>query len=360
MAFTGKKLNIVTEYLSNYIRNNSLKIGSRLPTENELIEATGVSRVTLRRALSNMQESNQIYSIQGSGYFVGEKSVVSEDKTIPIIISYDHENSKILNIVHGAQSYLESRGCRHELHVSKKNPVSEKAILTELYDQGCRCAIIFPVSSETNNDFYFEMLQKGMNLVFIDRQPLNVSCCNLVQSDNMTGGYLAAKHLIELGHKKIAVFGLEPMTHTSTIQERYLGYKHALRQYGIPEPEKSYFYSYYQRENDDVRELLNPSNGFTAIFAINDNAAVDIATHAHNRNIKIPDQLSVIGFDNLNITTVFNPHLSTIDQPFTSLGENAAEIAYKIITNASTGYIQKTLPIQLIARDSTKSPYPNI
>ena len=354
MAFTGKKLSLVTGYLTDYIQKNALTKGQRLPTETELIEAIGVSRVTLRRALANMQEENLIYSVQGSGYFVGDHFFPRENHVIPIIISYDHENSKILNIVHGAQNYLKARSCELEVHVSRRDPKAEKEMLLQLYEQGCRCAIIFPVSSEDNSDLYFHLLQNGMQLIFIDRRPADISCCHLVMSDNMTGGYLATRHLLELGHRRIATFGLEPMAHTSTIQERVLGYRHALREFGVPEPEKSYFFSAYKRQNRDVEEIFDPANGFTAVFAINDHAAVDIATHAYRYGLRVPEDLSVIGFDNLDITTVFTPHLSTIDQPFTQLGESAAEIAFQCLTGNVTGYIQKSLPIRLIPRDSTR------
>lgn len=351
--YKGKKLNIVTDFIKEYISINNLKHGDKLPTENEIINATGVSRVTLRRAFSNMQEQNQIFSIQGSGYYLGDSIKNKEDITIPIIISYNQENSKILNLVGGAQKRLDSYKCNSTVHISRRDPVTEREMLQELFDSGCRCAIIFPVSSEDNTDFYFSLIQKGMNLVFIDRQPQGIYCCNLVQADNMTGGYLATKHLIEQGHRNIAVFGLDPLVHTSTIGERYAGYKQALREFGIDLPHKSYYYSKYRICNSDVEELLSPHCNITAVFAISDHAAVDIATHAYNKNLNVPNDLAVIGFDNLDITTLFTPHLSTIDQPFTQLGEEAAEIAYNIISGSSNGYTQKILPVRLIQREST-------
>lgn len=353
MAYTGKKLSIVTKYIEDYIRNNALEKGSRLPTESELIENTGVSRVTLRRALSNMQEQNQIYSIQGSGYYVGELIGNHQTDVVPIIISYDHENSKILNIVQGAQTYLNNRQCELSLHISRRNPQIERKLLQQLYEEGYRCVIIFPVSSEDNVDFYFQMIQKGMNLIFIDRQPQNISCCNLVKSDNMSGGYLATKHLIEQGHKNIVVFGLEPLVHTSTIYERYSGYKYAMREFGLKEPPQSYFYAQYKKMNDDIAKIFDPMNKITAIFAINDHAAVDIATHAYNMGLKVPDDLAIVGFDNLDVTKIFTPNISSIDQPFTQLGESAAEIAYKYITKNTTGYTQTILPIKLFVRESS-------
>lgn len=353
MAYTGKKLSIVTKYLEDYIKQNNLETGTRLPTESELIEKTKVSRVTLRRALCNMQEQKLIYSIQGSGYYVGKLNVNFQTDSVPIIISYDHEDSKILNIVQGAQTYLNKRQCSLNLHISKRNPQIEKELLQQLYNQGYRCVIIFPVSSEDNIEFYFSMIQKGMNLIFIDRQPKNISCCNLVKSDNMTGGYLATKHLIEQGHRNIVVFGLEPLDHTSTIYERYCGYKHAMQEFGIPEPSQSYYFAPYKKENDDIKKILNPANKITSVFAINDHAAVDIATHAYNAGLKVPDDIAIVGFDNLNVTKIFTPNISTIDQPFTQLGESAAEIAYKYINKTLTGYTQIILPIKLLVRESS-------
>ncbi|MBR7071293.1 MAG: GntR family transcriptional regulator [Clostridia bacterium] len=344
-------------YLLDYIRAHSLTVGAKLPTEKEMMEHTGVSRVTLRRSLANMQDEKLIYSVQGSGYFVGDGCDALRVDTIPLIISYNHENSKILNIVHGAQSYLEKHHCQLDLRISKKNSEIEKQTLEQLYQEGYRCAIVFPVSSEENADFYFEMIQKGMHLVFIDRKPKGLSCCNLVTCDNMTGGYLATKHLIEQGHRNIVAFGLEPLEHISAVSERYAGYRRALKEHGIPEPPKSYYYAQYRKYNEDIEAILNPENRITAVFAINDHAAVDIATHAYEHGLKVPDSLAVIGFDNLDITAVFSPHLSTIDQPFTQLGEVSAKLAYKILTHAVQGFTQRVLPVKLIIRESTQRKF---
>lgn len=353
MSYTGKKLSIVMDYLNDYIRKNALENGARLPTENELIECIGVSRVTLRRALANMQEEKLIHSVQGSGYYVGELRSRKTD-TVPLIISYDHENSKILNIVHGAQDYLNRRNCKLDVHISRRNPQTEREMISQLFESGHRCMIIFPVSSEDNVDFYFQMIQKGLNFVFIDRRPQFINCCNFIRSDNMTGGYLATKHLIEQGHKNIVVFGLEPLTRTSAVYERYFGYKMAMQEYGLDLPEQQYYCAPYRKFTEEVQKIFQEKNKITAVFAINDHAAVDIATHAQKLGRSIPDDLAVIGFDNLDITSIFTPHLSTIDQPFTQLGESAAEIAYKHITNTLDGYIQRVLPIKLIVRESTQ------
>ena len=350
---TGKKLEIATDYMCNYIQNNHLAQGDRLPTEKQLVEDTGLSRITLRRALSNLQEKGMISSIQGSGYFVGSSYQAIKTDSLPMVVSYGHNSSRILDMVQGAQVFLDSVHCRLNVTVTGRNPNNEKEAIEELYRTGARCAIVLPVSSEDNCDFYFHMIQSGMNLVFVDRKPTGITCCDLVQSDNMTGGYLTTKHLIEQGHTRIAVFGLEPLTHTSTIGERYAGYRYAMLEHGLALPEKSYFYAQYQRRSPDIDELFSPSCGITAVCAINDFAATDLIRHAREHGLKVPRDFSITGFDNLDISHQFIPPITTVDQPFSDLGCIAAEIAYQYLSGTNNGYTTRLLPVQLIVRDST-------
>ena len=351
--YTGKKLESVIDYILRYIRTNHLQPGERLPTEKVLMQETGVSRVTLRRALSVLQEKQVLYSVQGSGCFVGQHAEPEKALEIPIVISYGHSTSRVLEVIQGAQRYLESVNCSLTVTVTGKDAEKERENIEQLYRAGVRHAIVLPVSSVDNRDFYFRMAQAGMRFVFVDRAPTGMGCCNLVQSDNMTGGYLATKHLIEQGHRRIAVFGVEPLQHTSTIAERYEGYRLAMREAGIPLPTKNYYYSVYQKSSPDVEELLDPATGITAVCAINDFTAVDLIRHARQRGLNVPEDLAITGFDNLDISAQFVPTITTVNQPFKLMGKLAAEIAYTQMTEASVGYVHRLLPVELIRRDST-------
>jgi len=352
--YTGKKLDIATDYITHYILANHMATGDRLPTEKQLMEETGVSRVTLRRALANLQQKGALYAVQGSGYFVGKSSELTKAQAIPIVVSYDSSTSRIMEVIQGAQRYLDSVNCSLTLTVTGRDAKKERDKIEQLYRSGVRQVMILPVSSEDNRDFYFQMAQAGMSLVFIDRAPNSISCYSLVQSDNMTGGYLAARHMIEQGHRRIAVFGLEPLQRTSTIAERYAGYCYAMRESGLPLPEKNYFYSPYQRSSSDVDELLDPANGITAVCAINDHAAIDIIHHAQQRGLRVPQDLAVSGFDNLDITSQIVPTVTTVNQNFKQIGKAAAQIAYELMTETSIGNITRHLPVDLVIRDSTK------
>ncbi len=352
-AYTGKKLNTATDYLMNIIKGNKLMQGDQLPTEKEMVQASGVSRVTLRRALANLQSEGMIYSVQGGGYYVGRVFQNSSMNFIPFVVSYDNHTSKILDVIQGAQDYLDSVHCRLSVTISGRDPNREREIIHQYYQDGIRCLIVFPVSSEDNIDFYFEMARSGMNFIFIDRKPTSLSSCNFIQSDNMMGGYVATRHLVDQGHRRIAAFGLEPMQHTSTIGERVNGYKRALQECKLDIPEKHYFYSPYRVSSPDLEALLDPNNGYTAVFCISDAAAVDFAQHAYRMGIRIPQDISIVGFDNLDITANFSPPISTIEQSFTSLGKTGAEIAYSYLTDNHIGFTNRILPVKLIVRDSS-------
>ncbi len=354
--YTGKKLEAATNYICDYIQSNHLVQGDRLPTEKQMIEDTSLSRITLRRALSNLKEKGVVSSVQGSGYFVGSTYQATRTDSVPMVVSYGHNSSRILDVVQGAQAYLDSVHCRLNVTVTDRNPNNERGVIEDLYRSGIRCAIVLPVSSEDNCDFYFHMIQSGMKLIFVDRKPTGISCCDLVQSDNMTGGYLTAKHLIDQGHTRIAVFGLEPLTHTSTISERYAGYRYAMQEHGLELPEKSYFYAQYQRRSPDVEELLSPSSGITGVCAISDFAAADLIRHAKESGLRVPQDLSITGFDNLEISQQFIPPITTVDQPFRDLGRIAAGIAYQYLSGDHCGYISRLLPVHLVVRSST-TPY---
>lgn len=351
--YSGKKLELATNYIMEHIRQNNLLQGDRLPTEREMIEASGVSRVTLRRALANLQAQGLTYSIQGGGYYVGKAFRNLKVNFIPLVVSYGHSSSKILEVIQGAQDYLNQMHCRLNVSISSRDPQHEREIIEQYYNDGIRCIIVFPVSSEDNETFYFKMIQDGMNFIFIDRKPSIISSCNLVQSDNMMGGYQAAKHLIGQGHKRIAVYGLDQVQHVTTLTERTDGYRVAMREAGLDLPEPYYFYSKYQVSTPAVEDLLNPANGYTAVFALTDNAAIDIIQHAHQRGLRVPDDLAVIGFDNLDITASYSPAISTIAQPFAQLGMHSAQIAYSYLSNEHIGYIQRILPVELIVRESS-------
>ena len=175
-----------------------------------------------------------------------------------------------------------------------------------------------------------------------------------VNIDNFKGGYDATRHLISLGHKKIGLIS-GPFSDESSSLDRIAGYMKALDQADIK------FKEDYLREGDFtfrtsqrlVKELLSLPEPPTAIFAVSDETAIGAIKGAKELGISVPQDLSIVGFDNLELSYFYNPALTTIAQPMTQMGKRSTEILLNIIENKKVDEFQVILPHKLIERDST-------
>lgn len=193
--------------------------------------------------------------------------------------------------------------------------------------------------------------------VIVDREVSQVPTA-VVLINNLKGGYLAAEHLIGLGHRRIAcVTG--PATISGSI-ERVNGYRQALTQAGLPIDEQLIVPGNFQFGGGvaAMRSLLNLSDPPTAVFFCNDLMAVGGMRTLHYAGIKVPDQVSVVGFDNIQIASLISPELTTIAQPFNELGRVAANKLIETINSHESLPAQSytVLDPYLIVRDSTAAP----
>jgi LacI family transcriptional regulator len=164
-----------------------------------------------------------------------------------------------------------------------------------------------------------------------------------------------AKHLLQLGHREIG-FISGPLAQRSA-REREAGFIAALRSAGIvvrPEHSGEGDYS-FESGIDCARAILNRSNRPTAIYASNDRMAAGILTVAAELGIRIPDDLSVVGFDNSYLASVLNPALTTIDRPMVNIGERAAEWLVRSQSGQSSEREQSSeqFELKLVVRRST-------
>ncbi|RME81288.1 MAG: LacI family transcriptional regulator [Caldilineae bacterium] len=179
--------------------------------------------------------------------------------------------------------------------------------------------------------------------------------------DDVEGGYLATRHLIELGHHRIAYISdiLEsPFKQVGASARRYEGYRRALAEAGIDfRPE------YYRQDHHGVREaqqmahaLLELPEPPTAIFAASDTQAIGVLRAAEEHRLRVPQDLSVIGFDDIEVAEYLN--LTTVHQPLFTSGVEGAELLIRMLNGETfdpeTPVIQ--LPLRLINRQTTAPP----
>ncbi|MGO1296780.1 MAG: LacI family DNA-binding transcriptional regulator [Vibrio sp.] len=173
--------------------------------------------------------------------------------------------------------------------------------------------------------------------------------------DNIMGGYLATLHLIQLGHVNIAHFKGLP-NHKDSLS-RFNGYKKSLSEAGIEYKEKLVLDGDFSLKSgyEKTVELIQSQVYFSAIFAANDLSAYGAIKALLDHGFKVPEDISVIGFDDLPTSAYFTPSLTTLRQPLDEIGAISAHCILKLLSGEMETV--RLPPINLIERESTKSRY---
>ncbi|MGB6423411.1 MAG: LacI family DNA-binding transcriptional regulator [Anaerolineales bacterium] len=201
------------------------------------------------------------------------------------------------------------------------------------------------------------LLDREMPLVIVDRQvpEVNVDC---VLTNNRQGGYLAAHHLINLGHRRIGCI-VGPENIRSSL-ERLTGYQEAIHEAGLPFDETLIVKGDFQYESgyEAAQRLLTIGDPPSAIFAFNDLMAVGALSYALEKGYPVPAGLSVVGFDDVRLAVYANPPITTVMQPKYEIGELATQILLERMKNPETHPRQRMLETRLVVRKST-APFHN-
>lgn len=204
------------------------------------------------------------------------------------------------------------------------------------------------------------VITRDIPIVCIDRKPKNHNNVYYVESNHYNGGYQATEELIKQGCKRIAIVSRNKTL--SVNKQRLEGYRQALKDYGLKEynelqillnPECANYEGTKQAMDNIIRENIV----FDGVFATNDWRALGVMSSLIEHNIKIPEQVKVIGFDDISISYVCHPSLSTIRHDIKGLAKKASHILLDLMDDKENQIIEKhsILPVQLIRRDSTQN-----
>lgn len=215
--------------------------------------------------------------------------------------------------------------------------------------------ILFLGGNEEN--FAADFAKIGIPCVLVTNNAAQFGFSNLssVSSDDHLASSMAIEHLISLGHKKIAVIGGDAAK-SNTTKLRFQGCMDAFAHHGIAfDPERDYravrfsFADGFHAAND----LLSTCDGFSAIFAMSDVMAIGAIRALNDAGKRVPEDVSVIGFDGLNIGEYFTPRLSTVAQDVDALAEQSVTLLLDHIRNhAEVQFI--TVPVTLLHKQSTR------
>jgi LacI family transcriptional regulator len=175
-----------------------------------------------------------------------------------------------------------------------------------------------------------------------------------VDSDNLNGAITATEHLIGLGHRRIGFLAGRPDLESAQLRE--LGYRRALEDAGIVfEPELVRIGGYQpETARQGARELLLHTPRPTAIFAANDVSAIETIAVARSLGLTVPDDLSVVGFDNVPESALCEPPLTTVEQAIQQMGFEAVQLLLALIEDPNAEPAQVVLPTRLVERSSCR------
>jgi LacI family transcriptional regulator len=197
-------------------------------------------------------------------------------------------------------------------------------------------------------------VQSSTPVVAID--PVRDSTIPSVTADNLSGATAAVEHLLGLGHRLIGfVAGRSSLAAAASREE---GYRRALARAGIAIDSSLVGRGDFQPETAVplAHALLDLPERPTAIFAASDGMALKVLDVARARGLSVPEDLSIVGFDNVPEAALAQPALTTVDQSMFQLGYEAARLLTSLVTGASNGRDQVLLPVRLVVRGSTAPP----
>lgn len=244
-----------------------------------------------------------------------------------------------------------------------RNLEQERAYLRQLYERQVKGVILSSVDDKA--DTINAYAAKGMKFVLLDQKLTGTeSAC--INFDNRTGGRMATEHLIGLGHRRIA-FATLPMIRSTRV-ETYKGYRDAMNKAGLScdgelvfehLPEKIDAYSDLEQEAGELaaEEFVRRGCPATAIVCINDMLAIGVIKTLVRKGIRVPEDVSVFGFDDIPFAGAFIPALTTVHHPAAESGRLAAMMMLDVLRNEKPEMsVSMQLTPSLVIRDTVAPP----
>jgi LacI family repressor for deo operon, udp, cdd, tsx, nupC, and nupG len=336
-----------------------------MTTVKEVCRLAGVSTATVSRALKNPElvsaktRERVFKAVQESGYRPNmlASSVKTGKSNSLVVLVPNLSNPFFLRIIQGIEQAAHEQGYSVLLGDTQGEPAREHEIagmvLSNRADGLIHLDHSFPFSA---NDAHLA-----------DRVPV-VSVCErikgdkefpVIELDNYAATRSLAKHLVNYGHRK---FGIVAGQEDSQIHhDRLAGIKDVLAIEGIRFNDDMIVGGAYSIEmgQQGARDLMAKENRPTAIFCFNDDIALGTVFELKRMGIRVPQDVSVVGFDNIKVSAFIDPPLTTIDQPAHEMGRKAVEVVLQIINGVPLKRNREIFPYNILERESSGPVNPN-
>lgn len=359
--------------LRRWITSGRWQIGERIPTEAQLSRHLDISRTTVRIALQRLEVEGMIQRTAGRGTFVAHQAQNHGGSHAIGYITHSFHNEIHSIMLSSAETELRSAGYQ-VIFSNAATLADEAAILQQMLDENVAGLLIWASARPTPDTIAVleEFQRRGIPIVFIDRLIDGIKA-DYVASDNFGGAYELVTHLISLGHEHIVQL-IPNISGLRAIDERHRGYVAATQAQGLPvyapwkldPPERPEFhetdiYSLVGEKSEQIIEqvvhLLNAvETKPTAIACINDILAIITISALHEIGIAVPEEVSVVGFDDISMASHIGVPLTTVAQNAYELGATASKQLLDRLEGDDSAPRARAVPTRLRIRASTAAP----
>ncbi|MCB9452849.1 MAG: LacI family DNA-binding transcriptional regulator [Anaerolineaceae bacterium] len=324
-------------------------------TLKDVAQKAGVSRSTVSRALNNTgrmteETRNHIKTIAAEmGYvpnFLAQSLHETRTRTIGVVIT-SISNPFISELVEGIEEVADNSGYTIILGASKFDPEKEIKTILKFYQRRVDGIIVQAAHLTNFDDRRLESIDIPIVLI---NDEINIGTYNNVSTDSRVEVKKAVNYLFSIGHRHIGYIGSSLRMHSN--RNRRMGYEDAHEENGQPINESHIFSLPMMSDYETGRKILDRvlDTNVTAVFCYCDMIAIGLMNACRERGVSVPDNLSVVGFDNIDQASQFYPPLTTVHQPKFELGRRAM----RLIQHYPSEVVNEMLDCQLIVRESTR------
>ncbi|MCX6993680.1 MAG: GntR family transcriptional regulator [Kiritimatiellaeota bacterium] len=341
---------VVEENLESQIRNGLLPVDGRISSEYELSRKYKISRMSARQALTNLVGRNLLYRVPGKGTFVAAWKESAQSSIIGLVLN-NVANPFFAQLTKTIQKKTLESGY-DVIFYATNNLIEESKAIDMLIKRRVAGAVLIPSQDDGEANLIGKLVLEKMPFVYLNRI-LKKPETDCVIANNSDGLAQAMEYLFSLGHRHIGFVAASP--YTSAVSERMDGYNAFMKRRNLSEYASVQISSFPNDKGgyDAGKAMLASRRRPTAIFCANDITAVGVMKSARELKINIPGELSIVGYDDIELAGHLSPALTTISQPLEEMAKQAIDILIKKIGGENNGAKkQVVLPAKLVIRES--------
>ena len=331
------------------------------PTIVDVARAAGVSIATVSRVVNGnypVSEETRIKvigAIEELNFVSGNscREISQKNTSIIGVVVPSVENMYFPMVITGIENYLKKKGYSMLLTCSKNSKEKEAECVNDLLARNVAGIIIADSDSNNISSVFYDVVSKRVPVVFVNGN-VNKTQYLHVSSDEETGAYAALKHLVDYHHRDIAFVRVEN-SYSYDIKEKV--FRKCMKELGN-NPDEDIYSVPYGNDVSVIEEVekkfleVLPKGRYTAVFCANDLMAIGVMNACKKLKLKIPDDISVIGFDNTLLSKYSDPKLTSVDQNTFQLGFNSAQLLLEKIGSKENYSKRIILSTELIERES--------